>query len=334
MPCPFMPEKGDEMLTDATRNLAVASRSPGLGARRQKALRTNLTAFLFLLPTLALLAVFTYQPTANVLYHSFFRWDGFHLERFVGFNNYINLVRDETMHIAVRNLGLFLLGWMLQRIAPFAVAELVFNLKREKAKYWYRTLFVLPMVIPFLVNIMIWKFIYNPMPQIGMLNRLLGSLGLASLQRPWLADMQTVIPALLFIGFPWVSGWAFMIFYAGLQQVPTEVLDAAVIDGCNTWQRILRVDIPLMVSSIRLIAIQTMMSTIQEFSFILLMTNGGPAKASVVPGLLMYLAAFRGSDMGWGAAVGVVMFIVILALTLLSFRYTSSPFERKPKNGA
>ncbi len=211
------------------------------------------------------------------------------------------------------------------------VAELVFNLKRERAKYRYRILFVLPMVVPGLVSVMIWKFIYHGMPTIGVLNRLLGVLGLEHLQRAWLADTKTVIPALLFIFFPWVSGWPFMIFYAGLQQISTEVLDAAVIDGCNIWKRIVRIDVPLLVTSIRLIAIQTMIGTIQEFSFVLLMTLGGPAKASLVPGLLLYLNAFRGDYMGYGAAIGVAMFVVILTLTLLSFKYMSSPFERKPR---
>ena len=297
--------------------------------KHQRALRSNFVAYLFLLPTVLLVAIFTYQPVVNVVYHSLFRWDGFNIERYVGLKNYVEMVRDPNTHIALRNLLWFFLGWMLQRISPFIVAELVFNLKNETAKYWYRILFVLPMVVPGLVTIMIWMFIYNPMPAVGMLNRLLGSLGLEHLQHAWLADAKTVIPALLFTFFPWVSGWAFMIFYAGLQQIPTELFDAALMDGCNSWTRVVRVDVPLMVTSIRLIAITTMISIIQEFSFVLLMTMGGPGKASLVPGLLLYFAAFRGSDMGYAGAIAVAMFVVILALTLLSFRYTASPFEQK-----
>lgn len=299
--------------------------------RHQRALRNNLVAFLFLLPTIVLLAVFIYQPTINVVYHSFFRWDGFGIERFVGLKNYVDMVGDRNVHIAVRNLFWFFLAWMLQRLSPFIVAELIFNLKNQTAKYWYRMLFVLPMVVPGLIIVMIWTLIYHPMPTMGVLNRLLDGLGLEHLQRAWLADTKTVIPALLFTFFPWVSGWAFMIFYAGLQQIPGEILDAALIDGCNVWKRIVRIDVPLMVTSIRLIAIQTMIGTIQEFSFVLIMTMGGPAKASLVPGLLLYLSAFRGDYMGFAAAVGVVMFIVILALTLLSFKYTASPFQQEPR---
>ena len=315
----------------STRADSAVILSPGAQRpwiKRPKTIQ-NLTAYLFLLPTLIFLAVFMYQPAFNVIYHSFFRWDGFGIERFVGLKNYVDMVRDPTMHIAVRNLMFFFVGWMLQRLSPFIAAELVFNVKAERAKYWYRTLFVLPMVVPFLVVIMIWKFIYNPMPDIGIFNRLLGSVGLEQFQRAWLADTQTVIPALLFVSFPWVSGWPFLIFYAGLQQIPAEILDAARIDGCSVFQRVLRVDIPLILTSIRIIAIQTMIGIIQDFSFVLIMTLGGPAKASMVPGLHLYLSAFRGDYMGYAASIGVVMFIAILVLTILSFKYSTSPFERQ-----
>lgn len=293
----------------------------------RRTFRTNLVGYLFVLPTVVFLAIFIYQPAISVIYHSFFRWDGFGVAHFTGVRNYIKLIQDPDIHIAVRNLLWFFIGWMLQRVSPFLVAELVFNLKNARAKYWYRTLFVIPMVVPGLVMMMIWKFIYNPMPNIGMLNRLLGVLGLERFQRAWLADTQTVIPALLFVWFPWVSGWAFMIFYAGLRRIPADLLDAAVIDGCSIWRRIIDIDIPLCLTSIRLIAIQTMIGTIQQYAFVLIMTMGGPAKASLVPGLALYLNAFRGDYMGYGAAIGVTMFVVVLVLTLLSFRYTASPFE-------
>ena len=307
---------------------ADAGLDSGLWRGRRRALRRNLTASLFLLPTFLFLAIFMYQPTINVIYHTLFRWDGFSLERFVGFKNYITMVNDPNMHIATRNLGWFFLGWMLQRISPFLVAELVFNLKRERTKYWYRMLFVLPMVVPFLVTIMIWKFIYNPLPQIGVLNRMLGSFGLEEWQTAWLSEPSLVIVALLLVSFPWISGWPFMIFYAGLQQIPNEVLDASVMDGCNVWQRMVWIDIPLVVTSIQLVAIQTMIGIIQDFAFVLIMTAGGPAKASLVPGLLLFMAAFRGDQMGYGATIGVTLFIAIFILTLLSFRYTTSPFAR------
>jgi raffinose/stachyose/melibiose transport system permease protein len=289
---------------------------------------------LFVLPALIFICIFMYQPAISVVYHSFFRWDGFGIRQFIGVANYSHMVRDPNMAIATRNLGYFFAGWMLQRIAPFAVAELIFNLKNVRAQYWYRTLFVLPMVVPFLVSVMIWKFIYNPMPQIGMLNRLLGSVGLEQFQQLWLADRHLVIPSLLFQGFPWISGFVFMVFYAGLQQMPDEILDAALVDGCSVWRRILLIDVPLMATAIRLIAIQTLIGTLQEFAFVLLMTEGGPAKASLVPGLYMYMAAFRGGEMGFGSAIGVTIFVAILILTLLTFRYTSSPFERAKGKGA
>ena len=120
---------------------ADAGLDSGLWRGRRRALRRNLTAFLFLLPTFLFLVIFMYQPTVNVIYHTLFRWDGFTVERFVGFKNFITMVNDPNMHVATRNLGWFFLGWMLQRISPFLVAELVFNLKRERTKYWYRTLF-------------------------------------------------------------------------------------------------------------------------------------------------------------------------------------------------
>jgi raffinose/stachyose/melibiose transport system permease protein len=315
------------------RSTTKASRVPSTGlvrtspfagwsaGRLARDLRRSLISYLFILPTFAFLVVFVYQPTVNVIYHSFFRWDGFQLEHFVGLQNYTRIAQDPAMAIATRNMVLFGIGWLLQRVSPLVAAELIFNLRSPGARNWYRTLFVLPVVVPFLVTILIWRFIFEPMPGMGLLNNLLAVAGLPRDQHAWLAEPDLVIPALLFVGFPWMSGWAFLLLYAALQKIPSEIVDAAAIDGSSIWQRIVRIDVPLVLGAVRLIWIQTIIETVQEFGFVLIMTGGGPAYASMVPGLVLYFTAFRGQEMGYGAAIGVFMFILILTLTFLSIRY-------------
>ncbi len=152
------------------------------------------------------------------------------------------------------------------------------------------------------------------------LNALLELLGQEAWQRAWLSDPKIALIAVLLVGFPWIDAIAMLIYYAGLQNISGDVIDASKIDGASTWQRVLRVDLPLLFGQFKLLIIITTIFTLQNFGGMLVLTNGGPGYATMVPGLWMYQRAFQADRFGYASAIGVVLLVVMLALTWVNNR--------------
>lgn len=278
-----------------------------------------LSAVFFLLPTAVLLIGFAYYPAVMAIVNSFTRWDGFNAPEFVGLSNYLELFKDEVFRISFVNVFKWSLGsTVIAMTSPLIAAELIFSLKNKASQYWYRVAFVVPMVVPAIVIIQVWTFIYEP--NIGILNKLLEALGAGGIIQNWLGDSSWVIPSLIFIGFPWVSGLYLLIYYAGLQGIQPDVLEYARLDGCTGLRKILRIDLPLIMGQIKLVLVLNIINTLQNVTVPLLMTGGGPGYESYVPGLYMYFKAFQLSDFGYATSIATVMFAVIFILTVISTR--------------
>ena len=283
--------------------------------------------YLYLFPTFFLLMVFNYYPSASAVYHSFFNWDGVN-SIFIGFGNYIELINDEFFLASALNmLKLLIFGLIIGTIVPFSIAELVFSLRSMKAKYWWRVLFVAPMVVPGMVVLLLWQFIYDP--QVGLLNAILHGIGLAKLQQGWLINMDIALYSLMFLGFPWVNGTAVLIYYAGLGGISSEVLDAARVDGVIGIRRIFLIDLPLIMGQVKLMIILGIIGGVQGFVGSLVLTNGGPAGATMVPALYLYRAAFTFGRMGFACAIGVMIFVALLVVTYINLKYIKSSTEHE-----
>ena len=284
--------------------------------------REVLTAILFLVPTMVILLGFSYYPAFEAIKGSFFEWDGFNDPEWVGFENYVKLFSDPVFQISLKNVLKWSAGSIvIQLVAPLIGALLIFNLKSRRAQYWYRVIFVLPMVVPSIVTIQIWTFIYEP--TIGLLNNLLKALNAEFLVRNWLGESALVIPSLIFIGFPWISGLNLLIYYAGRQDISTDVLEYAELDGCVGWKRVTKIELPLILGQVKLLLILALVGTLQNVTVPLLMTNGGPGYDSYVPGLYMYFQAFRLGNYGMANTIATVMFVIIMTLTIISTRMKS-----------
>jgi len=282
--------------------------------------------YLLILPTFLLLFTFNYYPAFSAIYHSFFEWDGANFIRFIGFGNFINLFKDPTIPLSFLNtLRLTIASLLINLTFPLLAASLIFHLKNLRYAYFYRVLFVIPMVVPAMVIFMIWRFIYSPTT--GLLNQLLRTIGLGHLARPWLGDFDLALYAVIFVGFPWVAGTSTLIYLAGFQNIPIELLDAVAIDGASTWTRFWRIELPLIMGQIKLIVILTLIGSIQGFVNIMVMTNGGPGEATMVPGLYLYRNAMYYNKMGYACAIGTFLFLIIITLTYLNLRYLKSGVE-------
>lgn len=169
------------------------------------------------------------------------------------------------------------------------------------------------------VTILVWRWLYSID---GGVNLILQAVGLESVTRAWLGDRHTVLWAIMFVGFPKVAGLNFLIYLAGLQNISQELLDAAVVDGANLLQRFFRIELPLIRGQVRLLVMLTIIYWLRSFEIPLIMTDGGPGWASMVPGLRMYQTVTRDFNLGYGSAIGFVLFLVILMVTIVQMRMT------------
>jgi len=179
---------------------------------------------------------------------------------------------------------------------------------------FFRLLFVLPIVIPGVVGIMVWRQLYEP--NFGLFNEILKGLGLQPLG--WLNDADTALASLMFMGFPWITGVDMLIFLAGLLAIPLEIIEAAIMDGASSWRRFFSMELPLIVPQIRLIVILSAIQAMQGFGWQLLVTEGGPRNSTTVPAWVMYREAVRAGRFGVGTAIGTVLFLIIFAVTLIN----------------
>lgn len=292
-----------------------------IAARRQARLAWRARiAYVLAIPAIALIAIFAYYPAGMAFYYSLTNFSLREVTEFVGLDNYRDvLFDDQYFRTGFGNMALIVATSILKTITvPLLVAELVFWLRNGVHQYIFRTLFVLPAVVPDLVFTLMWRQVYEP--NTGLLNQLLASMGFAQFQRAWLGDEDTALWAVIAVGFPFVSAFAFLIFLGGLLSVNGEYFDAAKVDGASWWQRFMHMDVPLLMPQFRILLFFAVTGTIQGFAGIFILTRGGPGFSTYIPALQMYLRISEG-DLGYASAIGVVLFVLILALTLIILRF-------------
>jgi ABC-type sugar transport system permease subunit len=273
-----------------------------------------------LLPSLALIGVFSYYPAVRSLIGGFYQWNGFSPPAYAGVSQFKEYLQSPTFSPEVKNLAFLTVGSILITLfSQFTAAEIVTHMPPRAgaiAKY----VLVLPIVLPPLVLIEVWAYLLQPGS--GLVDRIFGAVGLP--QPSWFADPHLALVSILLIGFPWISNLGFLIFLGGLQNLPKDVLDAGRLDGLTAVRRVFAIDIPLLMPQFRIVVILSGIYAVQNFIPILLLTNGGPGTATLVPGLDMYQSAFQNDQYGYGMAIGTLLFVVMLVFTLAAMRLLRS----------
>jgi raffinose/stachyose/melibiose transport system permease protein len=290
-------------------------------------LRFSTGCYLIILPTVALLLTFVYLPVAWAFLKSLYEFEVGSAPRFVGLANYLEyLTVDPPTWPSVLNMFLLTFFHVLVRLSfPLVIAKLIHSLPVERTRYLYRLAFLVPIVVPAVAVQLLWsKMIFA---DYGLLNETLKFLGLAHWTHGWLSEPHTALVALMFMGFPFVGGFEVLIYYAGFSAIPESVNEAAALEGCTGIGKFFRIDLPLVLSQLKLILVLTVIGGLQGFEAIFVLTQGGPGFKTMVPGLWMYFNAFQFQRMGYACAIGVMLFIVILAITLLNLRYFRSTEE-------
>ncbi|HLT00261.1 MAG TPA: sugar ABC transporter permease [Acholeplasma sp.] len=288
------------------------------GATKNK---TQYKAFIWLAPALTLLLVFSYYPPIRALMLSFTNARGTGVGEFIAFQNYIEIFTSEVFWISMRNVVMFIIvGMIVGNFMTILLAELLFNLKSERLRGIFRYLFILPILVPGVVVILIWRFIVFAGGDNGIANMILGFLGLESSN--WYFDPSMAAMSIILTGFPWVAGTSFLIYLAGLQNISYDVIEASRLDGANMMQRIFKVDLPLIGGQLKYFVVMGIIGGLQNINLQVLITGSGPGttNATNVPAFMLYEAAFTYDRYGFASAIGIVIFAMTLGLTILNMK--------------
>ena len=276
-----------------------------------------LTTVLFLLPAFALFTVFVVYPVAQAAYFSVWKWNGLGpLVNFVGLQNYISIFSDQLFATALKN-NLFIMVLSLVLQLPFALGMALMVGRKLPGRSFFRLIFFLPYVLSEVITGLIWSFVYHPT---GLLNSFIKFFIPAFDGVVWLG-YDTVMPA-LFIVITWkYFGFHLMLFVAGLQDIPIEIEEAALIDGASQWQAIRYVTLPMLGGTIRLSIYLSVLGSLQFFDLIWVMTLGGPAGASETMATYLVKFGFQRFQLAYGSAVAVILFAMCLIFSLFYQRF-------------
>ena len=272
-----------------------------------------------LLPSMVLFFIYVLLPVFQAVYYSFFNWNGLGpLEDFQGLHNYVVLLQDPVFLGAVKNnLIIVVLSLCLQ--LPLSLLLALVLRQRIPGTATFRLIFFLPYMFSQVVVGLIWTFVYDPSS--GLLASLVKLVNPSATPPALLADTHIVLYA-IFVAMIWqYFGFHFILYLTGLQNIPDEIAEAARVDGASRWQVIRSVTLPLLGSTIRLSAFLSILGSLQYFDLVYAMTQGGPVHASETMATYEVSQGFQSFQLGYGSAVGVVMFLICFSFALLYQRW-------------
>lgn len=283
----------------------------------------GLSNLLFLLPMLVIFGIFSWWPIVRSVVMSFQHTNLVTAPTFVGWDNFVQVVNDPLFWTAIGNTGWFaflalLLGYPIPLIAAVLMSEV------KRAKGLYSALAYLPVVVPPVVAVLLWKFFYDASPT-GVFNTILGWAGIPP--QPWIQDATQAMPSLVVEATWAAAGGTIIIYLAAITGVAPELYDAAEVDGANIWQKIWHVTMPQLRSILLITLILQIIGTAQVFLEPYLFTGGGPVNSTVTVLLLIYRYAFQnslGGDYGAATALSLMLAGFLAILSLVYFRLTRS----------
>lgn len=275
-------------------------------------------AYFFLAPALIPIFVFFFVPALAAFLLSFTDFDiyslgNFEYARFVGLKNYRQLLDDPLFWKAMANTFYYvLIGGPLSIAASLGTA-LLLNSKLVRFRSFFQTVYFAPVVTTLVAVAVVWRFLYHP--RFGLLNYALSFFGIAPID--WLGDPVWAMPAIILMSIWKNFGYNMIIFVAGLQNIPTQLYEAARMDGANTWQQFKNITLPMLAPTTVFVSIIAMIGNFQLFTEPYVMTQGGPVNSTLSIVLLMYQQGFRWWNLGYSAAIAFVLFGVILLGSLI-----------------
>ncbi len=256
-----------------------------------------------------LYGIWVIAPIFYTIFLSFTQWDGLTAPTFIGLGNYVDLFNDPIFYTALFNNIKWLLIYVLVPL-PLGLAFAMFFNRSLPGVKLFKTAIYLPLTLSFVVLSQIWTWIYQP--KYGAINVTLEAIGLDGLTFAWLSNSDIVTYSLIVVGCWPQTAYTMVLFLAGLQNVPTEVMEAARVDGANRWQRFWKVILPLLKPATIIAVAVTIIQSLRMFAIVNVMTRGGPFRSSEVLANYMYVEGFKNYSMGYASTLAVVLFLIIL----------------------
>lgn len=301
----------------ATAAQPMASATPRLGwfSSLPSVTRRTITGYLFIMPFILGFLFWFLIPALIAVWLTFTDWNLIRAPRYVGLDNILRMGTDKLFWQSLKVTTLYTMASVpLGLIMAFLLALLI-NTK-VKGIAFFRTIYYLPSIVPAVASAVLWAWIFNT--EFGLLNAILRTFGIPRIA--WLQDPTYALWALIMMSL-WGVGGAMIIYLAGLQGIPDVYYEAAEIDGAGRWSQLLNITLPLLSPVIFFNLIMSIIGTFQVFTAGFLITDGGPQNATLFYVLYLYRNGFEYLDMGYSAALAWVLFLIILALTALIFRY-------------
>jgi raffinose/stachyose/melibiose transport system permease protein len=269
---------------------------------------------LFILPALLIFGVFIILPMMSSMYYSLTDWNGLDPKiTFIGMNNYRKLIDDAEVWIALKNTVVFaVLVTIFQNVLSLLLALLV-----DGSRWYYRYLrvvYLIPALLSALAIGYIWSYLYNPV--FGIINTVLENIGLGALAQDWLGDPKWSMYSVVFTNVWQWAGITMIIYMAGLQAISADLYEAADMDGANKWHTFTRITFPLIAPAFTINIMISIIGSFKVFDIIYVMTKGGPGTTTESLAILLYKKAFNFNEMGYGTAIAVVMFLIILVISI------------------
>lgn len=279
--------------------------------------REALAGYLFILPTFLGYTTFIIGPILAAVGISLTQYDILSPARFVGLDNYAQMLADGRLLAVYRNTLLFTVFAVSFNVGVGLLLAVLINRQMPGVlKYLFRTVYFFPVLVALVYSAIIWQFLYQK--DTGIINYYLSFLAIAPI--PWLSGRQWVLPSIIIMDVWKNTGFAMLVFLAGLQNIPQTYYEAAQIDGANGWRLFRHITLPLISPTLFFNVIIFMIGGLQVFDSILVLTQGGPGDAS--RSLVMYIVekAFQTFEMGYASALAISLFVLIMILTLIQFR--------------
>ena len=291
------------------------SASPSLARKKKKS--GSKIGFLYLLPALIAYGYVVIVPTFQSRWFSFFKWNGITEAQWVGLNNYLGFLSNPLVKQAFSHTLVLILFYSILPISLGLLSAALISKTQIRFSGFFRSVIFLPQILTSVVIAVIWRQIFSTD---GILNDALRAVGLESLTQPWLGSFTFTLPVLGLAGSWTTMGLCMLLFISGTANISTELYDAAKLDGAGAIREFFSVTLPGLRPQLAVAMTLTLIAALRVFDLVWLTTRGGPGTSSITPSVLLYSKAFTQSDVGAGAAIGVLLAILALLVALVIVR--------------
>lgn len=285
-------------------------------SNKKQVRRNTLIGWSFILPNFLGFAAFTLIPVCAALILAFMKWDAVGAPEFVGLKNFQRMVGSETFWIALRNTFVYAIGHVPLTLALALGLALVLN-RSLKGIGFFRVAAFFPYITSMVAVAVVWNMLFSP--TMGPINQFLEFIGIAN-PPGWTTSTDWALPAVIITSVWRDMGYYMILYLAGLQAIPVETYEAAAMDGANPWQRFWNVTVPGLRPTTFFVTVMLTVASFKVFDLIVVMTDGGPGRATTVLSQLIYREGIKEGRFGYSSAISLVLFVIVLSITVVQFK--------------